>query len=346
MARPTRLDLKEGWYHVVNRGIDRRPIFKNERTYRHFLELLSQMPDRFQVRIHSFVLMSNHYHLQVETPRANLSKAIQWLNVSYSVWYNRRQNRVGPLFQGRFKAILHEMGPRAVTINRYIHLNPVRVKDLGDNERREVQLQEPSQETGNQRVQALKEYTWSSYRYYAGIEETPDWMTTDTIFALFHLAGPRARRSAYRRALEEAAASGRYETDWKSEVKAGLLLGSQEFLDKMKGLLRGDRREQTSLRQTDKATLSWAQITQAVAKVWKADWEIANQAHGSGARGAALYVSRHYSDQTLRELGQEIGGMEYPAVTMAIRRFKKRLKQDKKLAKRLTQVLSLLHIKT
>jgi hypothetical protein len=82
------------------------------------------------------VLMGNHYHLQLETPRANLSKAMQWLNAAYSIWYNRKYGRVGPLFQGRFKAILHDRRTHGLVINRYMHLNPVRVKGLGGHEGR------------------------------------------------------------------------------------------------------------------------------------------------------------------------------------------------------------------
>jgi hypothetical protein len=80
--------------------------------------------------------MGNHYHLQLETPRANLSKAMQWLNAAYSIWYNRKYGRVGPLFQGRFKAILHDRRTHGLVINRYMHLNPVRVKGLGGHEGR------------------------------------------------------------------------------------------------------------------------------------------------------------------------------------------------------------------
>ena len=182
MARPTRIDLPGGCYHVVNRGIERREIFREERSFEHFLELLSKMPERFAIKIHGYVLMGNHYHLQVETPEANLSKAIQWLNVSYSVWYNRRYRRVGPLFQGRFKAILHEKETQGVTINRYIHLNPVRVKALGGHE---GSAEEIRQEMIEQRVKALKEYRWSSYRYYVGGMKSPEWITTQDIVGFF-----------------------------------------------------------------------------------------------------------------------------------------------------------------
>ena len=100
MARPRRLEIAGGWYHVVNRGIERRAIFRAEGNYEHFLELLAKAVTRFAVRVHGYVLMDNHYHLQLETPRANLSKAMQWLNAAYSIWYNRKYGRVGPLFQG------------------------------------------------------------------------------------------------------------------------------------------------------------------------------------------------------------------------------------------------------
>src|SRR5262249_8213582 len=147
---------------------------------------------------------------------------------------------------------------------------------------------------------------------------------------------------SYRQKLENAAGLGHLETDWKKEVKAVLLLGSEQFVDRMKGLLKGDRREQTTLRQARTKVLSGEQITQAVAKAW----EIAKQAHGRRELAAALHVGRHYSDYSLRELGQLAGAMEYPAVTMAIRRFEKRLQVDKTLTRRLKQVLKMLQVKT
>jgi hypothetical protein len=85
MVRPTRVYIKGGWYHVVNRGIEKRSIFRGSSGYEHFIRLLSILPKRFGLRLHVYVLMPNHYHLQVGTPQANLSRATQWLNVSYSI---------------------------------------------------------------------------------------------------------------------------------------------------------------------------------------------------------------------------------------------------------------------
>ena len=84
MARPLRIDIAYGWYHITNRGLDRRQIFNDDRDYGHFLELLGEMHERYLVRVHAYVLMTNHYHLLIQTPEANASRALQWLNVSYS----------------------------------------------------------------------------------------------------------------------------------------------------------------------------------------------------------------------------------------------------------------------
>ena len=94
--------------------------------------------------------------------KPNLSKPMQWLNAAYSIWYNRKYGRVGPLFQGRFKAILHDGRTHGLVINRYLHLNPVRVKRLGGHEGRGEVKKEPAAELSALRVKALGEYRWSS----------------------------------------------------------------------------------------------------------------------------------------------------------------------------------------
>ena len=108
MARPLRIDHAGGWYHVTGRGNERRAIYRADRDRLHFLELLGEMVARFRLRCHAFVLMENHYHLLLELTEPNLSRALQWLNLSYSLWFNRRHDRSGHLFQGRFKSIVVE----------------------------------------------------------------------------------------------------------------------------------------------------------------------------------------------------------------------------------------------
>src|SRR5260370_11301406 len=287
MARPIRLDIAGGWYHVLNRGIEKRVIFRDASGYEHFRGLIASLPQRFGVRVHGYVLMPNHYHLQVETPRANLSRAIQWLNVGYSIWFNRKNKRVGPLFQGRFKAILHDGASHGLTINKYIHLNPVRVRHLGGHEHRAGSRGAQALE-----VERLRTYRWSSYRYYSGQEKKPEWLTTETVLGLM---GERARVKRYQRELEEAAGLGELETDWKEEVSATLLLGSNEFVVRMKKLLKGDRREQTGLRKAGGETVSWKAISATIGEVWGPEWGTPAAGPGDGGLGAARYLVRKES---------------------------------------------------
>src|SRR5688572_4207556 len=131
MARPPRIMRVGAWYHVTARGIERKAIYRDDTDRRHFCERLASWVERFGVRLHAYVLMDNHYHLLVETPQPNLSQAMQWLNLSYTAWFNRRRQRWGHLFQGRFQAIIFDRLAHALMLSRYVHLNPVRLKILG-----------------------------------------------------------------------------------------------------------------------------------------------------------------------------------------------------------------------
>jgi putative transposase len=347
MARPTRLEIEGGWYHVINRGIEGRSIFRGAASYEHFIGLMAKLPQRFGLRVHGYVLMPNHYHLQVETPRANLSRAIQWLNVSYSIWFNKKFQRSGPLFQGRFKAILHDYVSHGLTINRYIHLNPVRVRRLGGHEGRTGrQKDSAAAELAVARREALRSYRWSSSGYYSAKQKAPDWLTTAGVLELVSQRGSLGTKmAAYRRQLERDAALGESTSDWKAELKATMLLGSDKFVARMKKRLAGNQREQTGIRKAGAGSLNWAAITKAVSKEWGQDWDHLQTAYGNSALGAALYFGRNYSDKTLRELGQLAGGMNYPAVTMAVRRFAKRLETDAALATKVSRLSRMLLVK-
>ena len=102
MARALRIERPGGRYHVTARGNERKHIFRDDTDYFHFLDLLSELGERFGVKAHAYVLMDNHYHLLLETPEPNLSRAMQWLNVSYCVWFNRRHRRSGICCRGVF----------------------------------------------------------------------------------------------------------------------------------------------------------------------------------------------------------------------------------------------------
>jgi putative transposase len=126
MARPLRIAYPGAWYHVTSRGNEQKDVFKSSKDREKFLDYLVSATERYGAAIHVFCLMSNHYHLLLETPGGNLSQIMRHINGAYTTYFNVKRKRAGHLFQGRFKAILIEADEYALELSRYIHLNPVR----------------------------------------------------------------------------------------------------------------------------------------------------------------------------------------------------------------------------
>ena len=99
MARPIRIEFPGAFYHVINRGNAGTDVFKSDRDREKFLEYVGKAAKRYEIKVHTYCLMTTHYHILVETPHANLSQAIKWINVSYAVYFNRKRRRFGHLFQ-------------------------------------------------------------------------------------------------------------------------------------------------------------------------------------------------------------------------------------------------------
>jgi len=334
MARALRIDIEGGWYHVTARGNERRAIFRDDRDRAHFLELLEEMVERHGVRLHGFVLMDNHYHLLVETPRANLSAAMQWLGVSYSGWFNRRHRRAGHLFQGRFKAVVLEESAW-LEVSRYVHLNPVRVRRLGLDKRQQEVIRagmatERDEAMVRRRVEALRGYRWSSYRGYAGLGSVPKWLSCEAV--LDRVAGPAGKaRQTYRVYVEDAVREGLEESPWE-RLEAGLVLGGREFVEKVRKGMRGDRREQPAMRKLEeKETPSFERVVATVEKVKGEKWAVFRDRHDDWGRDLVLYLARRRCGMKLGELARAAGGISYTSVAMAVKRFERRAKEEKEV---------------
>jgi putative transposase len=204
VARPLRIEYDGALYHVTSRGNERKPIFRNDTDRKLFLNILSQVTDRFNWICHAYCLMNNHYHLVIETPDGNLSNGMRQLNGIYTQAFNRRHHRVGHLFQGRFKAILVQRESYLLELCRYIVLNPVRIK-------------------GDVRIDAWK---WSSYRATAGLVSVPEFLTTDWVLGQFGKNRPKAHKR-YREFVREGLASRPWEA-----LKGQIYLGSEQFIEK------------------------------------------------------------------------------------------------------------------
>ncbi|MGQ0666059.1 MAG: REP-associated tyrosine transposase [Nitrospiraceae bacterium] len=203
MARPLRIEFPGAVYHITSRGNARQDIVVDDRDRTQFLAGLAQVVDRHGWRCHAYCLMDNHYHLLVETPAPNLSQGMRQLNGPYTQAYNRRHQRVGHLFQGRFTAILVEKEAHLLELCRYVVLNPVRAR----------------------MVAHPRQWGWSSYRATAGETNAPDWLTTDWILAAFG----RRRESAQAR-YRSFVAEGRDRSPPWEHLTGQIYLGSEEFV--------------------------------------------------------------------------------------------------------------------
>jgi len=210
MARPLRIEFEGAVYHVTSRGNAQQAIFLDDEDRTRFLERLGQVVDRFEWVCHAYCLMTNHYHLLLETPAANLSRGMQLLNGTFTQGFNRRHGRVGHVLQGRFKGILVEKESHLLELARYVVLNPIRAGV----------------------VKHPRQYPWSSYRATAGDEVPAPFVTVEWILSQFDASLKRAR-SAYRRFVME----GLGVTVWE-DVKGGILLGTEEFMTRMGPMLR------------------------------------------------------------------------------------------------------------
>jgi len=340
VARALRIQRPAGRYHVTARGNEQKPIYRDDSDPAHFLELLGEATEHFGIRIHAYVLMDNHYHLLVETPEANLSRAMQWINVSYSIWFNRRHHRAGHLLQGRFSAVVVEDDAGWQEVARYVHLNPVRVAGLGLGKRQRAAsragaVQAPEEELVAKRLERLRQFSWSSYRSYAGYTAGVGWLWRDPLEKLCGGRSRQEQRQALRQYTEQAVRQGQIERPWDRLV-AGLVLGTQAFARSLCQKVKGNLSEQVQLRKLARS-ISWSQIVAALEQVKGETWAEFSQRHGDWGRDAALWLGRKRGRYRLGELGKLVGGVDYAAVGQAVSRFGRRLEQQPELKRKLAQ---------
>ena len=348
MARPVRIDVKNAWYHIAARGIERRRIFHGPRYCEHFLELLEAMGNRYGVEVHAYVLMGNHYHLLIRTPNANASQALQWLNVSYSAWFNRKRQRVGHVFQGRFKSVIIENnGGWLLSVSAYLHLNPVRVTELGlgkrGNKAESQGLVPPDKESIHRGLDVLKHAPWSSYQAYAGYKQPQKWLVTRNILSR------GGGKVGYRRYVESHVTRGE-DPDIFETMEDRVALGTQAFLEKVKDLAGQLTKEQPERRFLVKRA-DFEAIVGLVEKTKGEKWEDFNGRYGDWGRNLVLYLARQRSGLTLRQIGEQVGpsrsgaaATDYKTVSKAIHYFEQRLVKDASLRKLTASLLSQLSI--
>lgn len=276
MARPLRIEFPDALYHVTSRGNEQRPIFRDDVDRRMFLTFLGQAVSRFGWSLTAWVLMTNHFHLVIQTPQANLSRGMHWLNSTYAGWFNHRHGRCGHLFQGRFKAFLIEKERYLREVLRYVALNPVRAG----------------------LVARPEEYRWSSHRSTAGLEPGDPWLDIDAILALFDTDQQDARRLYEEFVLAKVIHSERL---W-DEVINGMYLGSADWAKRMRKVVESQPRS-TDHPKAHRA-VGRPKMHEVVAAVARASSQTAAaiRSRGSALRRLVAWIGWHEGLVTLRSI--------------------------------------------
>lgn len=214
MARPLRIELSGGLYHVTSRGDRREEIYFSDADREAWLALLGTVCSRFNWVCHAYCLMSNHYHLVIETPEGKLAQGMRHLNGVYTQIVNRAHGRVGHVFQGRYKAILVEKDSYLLELARYVVLNPLRAGMIGD----------------------VGDWPWSSYQAMIGQVPSPTWLRTDWLLGQF---GQQQNR-AIANYVDFVRAGVGLPSIWDN-LRGQIYLGSAEFIARMQSTLSFDQ---------------------------------------------------------------------------------------------------------
>lgn len=319
MARAWRIEYEGALYHVLSRGNQRQAIFTDDEDRLMFLERLSEVADRFEVQFYAYVLMDNHYHLLLQTRRANLSKAMQWLGVAYTSRFNLKNHCSGHLFRGRFKSMLVENDAYLLQLSYYIHRNPLRAG----------------------LVKRLADYRWSSYKAYAYGKDRPELLNTEVLLA--QLVKAPDQNEAYRKNIQKYA---KEEARAWEDLRHGIILGSERFVESIKErfLPEVPHREIPSQRQAASRPFSEDDLARA-AHALCCDVEGFRQSARISARNVdnrdlLIYLMWQSGGWTNQAIGDRFG-LTYPAVSRRVSLFKSKLCEVKMLLQKYEQIKAL-----
>ena len=214
MSRPIRIEYPGALYHLTSRGNRQNDIYENDTDRQIFLSILNDVCETYNWVCYAYCLMSNHYHLLIETPDANLARGMRMLNGVYTQTLNRTYGRVGHIFQGRYKSILVEKENYLLELSRYIVLNPVRAG----------------------MVRSAMEWPWSSYLATAGQKQAPDFLNTNWLLSCF-----AKRHSTAVEKYKQFVSEGKGQpSPWQS-LRKQVYLGSDAFIEQAQSGIDGDK---------------------------------------------------------------------------------------------------------
>jgi putative transposase len=317
MARPLRIEFPDAIHHITARGNERRNIFRDDIDRRMFLQLLGEAVTRFGWSLTAWVLMTNHFHLVLQTPRPNLSRGMHWLNSTYASWFNHRHGRCGHLFQGRFKSILIDGETYLREVIRYVVLNPVRAG-----------------------LAALPEdYQWSSYRSSAGLDSAEEWLDTGSLLGMFDGDKVLAQQLYQEFVLTKVNGQERL---W-DQVQNGMYLGSVEWTKRMRKMVES-RPRSTDHPKPQRAIgrPQMPRIIETVARVAGQTVVELRAARRSSTRRLVAWIGWHEGLVTLRTIAASLRLRSEGHISSMIRACEREFTHDPILLTRLDLALEIL----
>jgi REP element-mobilizing transposase RayT len=308
MPRPPRFEYPSALYHVTARGNERRALFRDDRDREKYLSRIAFYRERFRFQLLSYCLMTNHVHLAIRTGSSPLSRVMAGLHSSYAEWFNRRHDRCGHLFQGRYKAFLVQEDNYVHALIRYIHRNPVRARIVG----------------------RACDYPWSSDRALRQ-GRGPDWLDVDSLLSLLD----DSRRAAVRRYVEIVDGPEAVQPYEELTAAGGVVIGDEAF--------RVERFQAIGEPEPPPAALDLDTILQIVARDAGIPVAMMTGARrgrvAAAARCLAAYLARRVCRIPVRRVARHLG-RDDSAFARPLVRLELRLATDPDLRTRIDRLIT------
>jgi putative transposase len=313
MARPLRIQFQGAVYHVTCRGNERKQIFRDDIDRKAFLSKLTESLKIYNVNLFSYVLMENHFHLLAETPLGNLGEFMRQFNITYTSYFNRRYNRAGHLYQGRYKSIVVDRDNYLSVLSRYIHLNPVRKKGMKD-------------KTPHEKIDYLVRHHWSSLPGYLSMQRKEGFIDYSLVLHEYGGDNEMGRKKYHQRIYEDLSQG----INIHDKIKSQSILGGDNFISWVQdNFLKGKvDRECPPLRQLQKY--------QSPNRIF----DVLKRITGKSAN-EIISTRNHFKHLAMDLLtrvgglrGHEVGrimGVDYSTVSIGRKRLRERMQRDKGL---------------
>ena len=315
MSRPLRIEYPGAWYHVMNRGRRSEQIYLYKNDYQIFIDLLKEACELWKVNISAYSLMSNHYHLLINTPDGNLSRFMRHVNGIYTQRFNKNHECEGQLFKGRFKSILVDGDSYLVQLLRYIHRNSLRAK----------------------LVKNLDDFEWSSHKGYISSSKGWDWLYKEFILQILSENKNKWIRE-YKNFINQG--DKREIIKILESPKWPALLGSDEFVFSVKEKYY-KQKENQEVPESYNFSPEIKMIKGVVGTYYNVDESVFHKSRRglfNEPRSVAIYFTRALRRDTLVEIGKEFSLGRYTSVSSSLSRTKEMMKKDVKFKERIKEI--------